>query len=310
MKPTTQKIALILTALVIQANAQKKPAKPLQIKKTTVDLTYGSINAGTGGTWPTKYGYLWKTTVAGTDQNIYVNFNDQAFYTGSKAQAGWGVDCTTANQCKTDGNQLPEYSLNQVQVTVQPITVPLTFGKSGTLNSTIGRLIQKGDPYNGASVAGLGFASSFWLDVRIAALIKDDPVSVQLTLQGQKNLADNMISEDANTKNIKGTLTFLADAPKNPIKASPLKSSGFTDSKSLGITGATVTLPYTAPKFGTKPTPPKNNIITLVKSTDVICIAPELPYVFVADVDAATNTQILDTYSATVCPDAKNPADL
>ena len=308
MKPSTQKIALILTALVIQANAQTKPIK---IKKTTLDLTYGGILAGDASEygWPAAFGYIWETNIAKSKQKFYVNFNSKQLLVGSFTQAWWGIECTAAKKCTVNATNPITLNINNVQVTTNTISAPLQFGKSGTLPEASAFYAVAGNPFDYVGDAGFGFGSLFWYNVRTAAKSKD-PLSIKFTLKGQKTLEGNMIVYDRDIGNLNATLTLLSDPPKNPIDAIPLVSSGRTYSASYGITGATVTLPYSPPKFGTKPTPPENNIITLVKSTGRICIAPQLPYVFVAALDQDTQTQILDTYAATVCPDAKNEEDL
>ena len=310
MKFKSKIIALIFTTLVLQAGAQPSNPKVKYLNKSTIDLTYGSINAGAGSPngWPAKFGFIWNTTIAGSDQQFKVDFNTLGIFIGSKPDVGWGIDCTTGNHCKKDPNNKLDVNMNKVQCKLQGISAPFTFGKSGSCNETYAFLVESGNPYDNVGVAGLGLGSFFWIYLRKVGL-HPVPLSIQFSIQGQKNLSDNMVSNEADTKNLNATLTLASDPPKDPINVIRLRSE-MNAYSSYGIIGATVTLPYTPPRFGPKPIPPAKNIVTLINTSNKICIAPDLPYVFVAGLDQATIDYIQDTYTATVCPGAKSSSDL
>ena len=310
---TSTSIALILALYASQINAQSK--KKTNLAKTTATLTYAKVNgnADTSG-WPYGLGYTWATQIGGQAATFKLDFNTKNTYAGDKAKAGWGISCATP-ACTLAPGQTPQPStLEGTAITTLIASAPLQFSKTVNSSAIPFYYVQSGNPFSSDGSIGLapGAGTAFWTGLRTAVNNAKGNTNIQFSIKGGK-LVDNMVQVDNadNAKNLKPSITFVAADPKTAIPGITVGPKAITSVyASHGFTGATITLPYTAPPFGKATTPaPKDNIINLVATGDQVCIAPDLPYVFAASLPQATINQIDDTVFGTVCKGAKNADD-
>ena len=291
--------------------SKEKPLKRKQIQLGYKNLNRAAISANG---WPFGFGYTTSSLqIAETKIDFKIDFNTKSIFVGSINDAGWGVLCTPSNQCSEQTTAFQATILDTVPISGNQATSLIGLEVSGSDEPrtfpTELDLIKSGDPYSKTASIGLGPGGSFWPFLKSVGGLSGG-FNIKFGIKGG-TLAENM-APGGTANPLAPSLTLAADVAANPIQSFPVAPVDTPGSPytSFGFSGATITLPYKNPSWAPSRPAPEGGKVSLVQSQNKICITPDLPGVFAAQLDAKTLSLFEASYNAVVCPGARSASDI
>ena len=213
-------IVVFLALCFVSVRTQEPgTVKPLT-QPTTINLKYASLSSKADGAFPFGFGSTWESTIAGKKLSFSIDFNTKFIFVGGMPDAGWGINCPLVvgpNGCTIANPAINSMTLNGSPVSFKAVLAPLNLTKDREYKQTYVYLVTKGNPYGGVASAGLGPNGIFWSFLRKSGNLTTD-FGVQFSYKGG-DLASNMVSDAAETGNLKPSITFVSEIPKNVMKA-------------------------------------------------------------------------------------------